>query len=163
MRLMHERFGESEDDRDCKIDVQFEAERGRRDIALATEPLKSAFPIRRELLSGVKVRLAVDPNSEKQIRERFRRLRDLASQLHVKWQLNEGPNALVGTLVRDRHQAFTLLLHSIEGAFNVRCISPVGRVDPRADTERISQEARDLRVRVGAVYDPSLQAVRPHG
>jgi hypothetical protein len=32
-------------------------------------------------------------------------------------------------------------------------VSPVGRVDPRADTERIAQEARSLQVRVGAVYD----------
>ena len=35
----------------------------------------------------------------------------------------------------------------------MRCISPVGRVDPRADTERIAREARHFRVHVGAVYD----------
>jgi hypothetical protein len=35
----------------------------------------------------------------------------------------------------------------------IRCVSPVGRVDPRADTERIAREARSIRAKVCAVYD----------
>ena len=153
MRLMHERFGGSDDDRDRKIDVRFEAQHTPLDIAPVIEPLKSAFPVRRDLIAGPKAPLAVDPRSEKEILQRFNRLKDLAKDLPVEWHPKEAPNALIGTLSRERRQPFTLLLHSIEGALNVRCVSPVGRVDPRADTERIAQEARPLRVRVGAVYD----------
>jgi hypothetical protein len=153
MRLMHERFGGSDDDRDRKIDVRFEAQHTTLDTAPVVEPLKSAFPVRRDLIAGPKAPLAVDPRSEKEILQRFNRLKDLAKDLPVEWHPKEAPNALIGTLSRARRQPFTLLLHSIEGALNVRCVSPVGRVDPRADTERIAQEARPLRVRVGAVYD----------
>jgi hypothetical protein len=35
----------------------------------------------------------------------------------------------------------------------IRCISPVGKVDPRADTERIARESRSIRAKVCAVYD----------
>ena len=59
----------------------------------------------------------------------------------------------MGTLRRERQQPFTLLLRSIEGDLCVRCVSPVGRVDPRADTERIARQARSIRAKVCAVYD----------
>jgi len=157
MRLMHERFGDFEDEHDKKVDVRFEAQYGRRDTAPVTEPLKSAFPVRRELVTGPKNPLAVHPNSERDTLKRFQDLKDLARVLRIVWQPPEARNALVGTLTTDRRQPFTLLLHSMQGTLNVRCISPVGRVDPRADTERIAQEARPLRVRVGAVYDPRFK------
>jgi hypothetical protein len=54
MRLMHERFGGSEEDRDRKIDVRFEAQRHRLDLTPVMEPLKSAFPVRRELIAWTK-------------------------------------------------------------------------------------------------------------
>jgi len=157
MRLMHERFGECDDDRDRKIDIRFEAQGGHRDIAPVTEPLKSAFPVRPELVRGPKLSLAVDPSSEKEILQRFQRLKELATHLPIEWQPKEAPNALIGTLSGQRRQSFTLLLHSIAGGLTVRCVSPVGHVDPRVDTERIAQGARPLRVRVGAVYDPRFK------
>ena len=153
MRLMHDGFGSSEDDRDQKIDVRFEAQQHRRDLTAVTEPLKSAFPVRRELISGPKRSLAVEPKSETEILKRFQRLKNIAKELPLEWDPQQAPNALIGTLSGSRRQSFTLLLHSIDGVLTVRCVSPVGRVDPRADTERIAQEARSLQVRIGAVYD----------
>jgi len=100
--------------------------------------------------------LAVHPNSEKESLERFRGLAELSRVLPIAWQAPVAANALVGTLTGERRQPFTFLLHSIQGTFKVRCISPVGRVDPRADTERIAQESRLLCV-VGAVYDLRFQ------
>ena len=153
LRLMHERFGGADDERDRQIDVRFEAQRSRRPIRPTTEALKTAFPVRGELLAGPAVPLAVGPDSEQIALGRFRALERLTTDGRIEWRPPTAPNALVGTLLGDRQQSFTLLLQSVEGHLGVRCVSPVGRVDPRADVERIASEARTLRVRVGAVYD----------
>jgi hypothetical protein len=157
MRLMHEGFGDDDNEREKKIDVRFEAQRLHRDVAPVLEPLTSAFPVKREWLAGPKVPLAVPSGLEKGYLERFHRLEDLAAILPITWHPRQAPNALVGVLAADRHQPFTLLLHSIQGVLDVRCISPVGRVDPRADTDRIAAQARSLRVRIGAVYDQRFE------
>lgn len=59
-------------------------------------------------------------------------------------------------------EPFTLLVRSVDGRLCIRCISPVGRVDPRADTERIAREARSIRAKVCAVYDVRFWRIRPH-
>jgi len=156
MRLMHERFGESDDDRDRKIDLRFEAQQ-KRDIAPVTEPLRSAFPVRRELITGPKSRLAVSASIEAEMLNRFQSLKELSKQMPIQWHGKDARNSLLGTLCGERQQAFTLLLHSIQGVLNVRCVSPVGRVDPRVDTERIARETRPIQVRIGAVYDARFQ------
>lgn len=158
MRLMHERFGEDNDDTDRKLDVRYEAGRKVRNLAPISEPLKSAFPVREDLTKGPKRPLAVDPASEKEIRERFAKLRGLnLTGTPITWEARSAPGTLVGTLGGSRRQPFTLLLHSVEGALNVRCVSPVGRVDPRADMDRIAEHARPLRAKVCAVYDPRFE------
>ncbi|MGH7461040.1 MAG: hypothetical protein ACREMA_08425, partial [Longimicrobiales bacterium] len=158
MRMMHEQFGAVDDDRDRKIDVSHAVQQPRRIAAPEQESLKSAFPVRRELLAGAKKRLAVEPTTETELLQRFQQLKHaLAAELPVEWHAKETPNSLVGTFSHGRQQPFTLLLHSIEGVLNVRCVSPVGRVDPNADFERIALEARPLQVRVGAVYDKRFE------
>jgi hypothetical protein len=158
IRLMHESFGGAEDEGERKIDIQFEAQRGFRLIVPITESLKSSFPVRRELIAGPRTSLPVDRRSEANILQRFYELeRRLAERMTIEWRQRAAPNALVGSLIAPRQQPFTLLLHSIEGRLNVRCVSPVGRVDPRTDTERIAREARSLPARIGAVYDPRFK------
>ncbi|MGH7463330.1 MAG: hypothetical protein ACREMA_20165, partial [Longimicrobiales bacterium] len=158
MRMMHEELGSPDDEDERKIDVRFEAQQSVVDVAQEKTPLKSSYPVRREFLAGARKPLAVDPKSESDILRRFRQLkRTLSAELPITWQAKDAPNSLVGTFSGDRQQPFTLLLHSIEGALNVRCVSPVGRVDPQADFERIAREARPLPVRVGAVYDPRFE------
>jgi hypothetical protein len=157
IRLMHERFGAADDDGDRKVDVQFEAARGRRRSLASTARLESAFPVKREMTTGPDRELAVVPRSEQEALVRFQRLAELAKDMPIEWRPGMGSSALVGTLNGARRQPFTLVLHSVNGALNVRCISPVGQVDPRADTERIAREARLLRARLGAVYDPRFR------
>jgi hypothetical protein len=157
MRLMHERFGSSEDGKDRTIDLRFEAQRGARDIAPVKDILRSSFPVLPELTKGAKRPLAVSRRTETEALKRFQKLLDLAERLPITWEPQQSANAIVGALSGPRQQSFTLLLHSIEGVLTVRCVSPVGRVDPRADTERIASEARPLRVRIGAVYDPRFK------
>ncbi len=153
MRLMHEGFGERNDENEKRIDLQFEASRGARDVDPILVPLKSAFPVRPELIRGPRRPLAVSPQSEKEILSRFNAFRDLDRELPVAWAARGARNALIGTWSRERRQPFTLILHSIEGVLNVRCVSPVGRIDPAAETDRIVAASRDLSARVGAVYD----------
>ncbi|MCA1733957.1 MAG: hypothetical protein LC732_10195, partial [Acidobacteria bacterium] len=141
MRLMHERFGEAEDDRDRKIDVRYEAMQRRRDVAPILEPLRSAFPVDPALVKGAREPLAVDPASEKSILARFERLKNLQAELPIEWAGKDTRNSLVGTWFRvdnndeekrDRQQSFVLILHSVDGSLNVRCISPIGRIDSKS-------------------------------
>lgn len=154
MRLMHERFGASDDERDRKINLKFEVQRNRSELAPISEPLKSAFPVKPEFLRAPSRTLAVDPKSEQEIVKRFNNLRTLDTQLGVEWAASNSRNALLGTLSGTRRQSFTLLLHSIDGALVVRCISPVGHVDEAKNMDRISELSQTLKVRVAAVYDP---------
>jgi hypothetical protein len=150
MRLMHERFGVAEDDVDRRVDLRREAWRKPRDLAPWSEPLHSAFPVTKDLIRGPKQALAVDPASDRESFERFSRLRGLTS---IAWEQRSAPGTLMGTLEAGRKQSFTLLLRSVEGALNVRCVSPVGRIDSKAQTGRVAEQARSLRAKVCAVYD----------
>jgi hypothetical protein len=154
LQLMHERFGESSDDDERKIDIGYEATRGVRSIAPVTEALRSAFPVHKSLIAGPRRPLAVSPASERQLLARFSTLAVADLGLPIEWMHRSASGVLLGTLRRDRQQPFTLLLRSVEGQVSIRCVSPVGRVNPRADTDRIAREARSLRAKVCAVYDP---------
>jgi hypothetical protein len=156
MRLMHERFGVSAEDRERRIDVTFEAQHRPREVGTIDEPLKSAFPVRRSMVTAPARPLSVDRRSETEILERFQRLKKLDATLPIEWQLRDTPTSLVGTLIGQRRQPFTLLLHSIQGVLNVRCVSPVGRVDPR-EFELVAKQADALPVRIGAVFDKRFE------
>jgi hypothetical protein len=157
MRLMHEKFGEADDDRERKIDVRYEASNRRRDVAPILEPLRSAFPVDPGLVRGPKERLAVEPSSEKEILSRFQGLKDLRDELPIEWSAREARNSLVGTWKGERQQSFTLVLHSVDGMLTVRCISPIGWLDRRYGSEEIAASARPYRVRIGAVYDKRFE------
>lgn len=157
MRLMHERFGGSDDYRDKKINLQFEIQRSRPELAPVSEPLKSAFPVRRELLRGPARSLAVSPDGERVVIERFNSLRLLAAELDIKWLPSESPTVLLGSMPSSRQQSFELRLHSMDGALTVRCTGPIGRIAPGAQTDDISVTARALKVRIAAVYDPRFK------
>lgn len=153
MSLMHERFGEDDEDHDRKIDVVYEATRGVRRIAPVTRALKSAFPVQKQLTAGSRRPLAVPATSERELLDRFNRLALSDVGLPIEWIPKPAPGMLLGTLRRERQQPFTLLVRSVDGRMCIRCVSPVGRVDPRADTERIARESRSIRAKVCAVYD----------
>ncbi len=154
LRLMHEGLAVPKTE-EKKIDVAREIISTRREIECIRDELHSAFPVRDELTRGSVRHLAVDGGLAASIEARFASLAE-ASALGgrpVVWSQAPRDNALLGTasLESGRQQPFTLLLRSDAGRPIVRCISPVGRVEPDAAQEEIVARAARVACRVGAI------------
>jgi len=106
------------------------------------------------LLKGSRTRLAVGKEDIDRTLKRFHALIDgHYDGIDIKWEPSTGNGILLGTvrLATGRGQPFALLLRS-EGEFLViRCISPVGLVDPERTMEQISESVATRRVRLGAL------------
>ena len=153
LRLMHEDLTIHQRD-ERHIDVVREIIQGRRIPEVIREPLKSAFPIPLWALKGSRTRLAVGKEDIDRTLNRFHALIDgHYDGIDIKWEPSTGNGILLGTvrLATGRGQPFALLLRS-EGEFLViRCISPVGLVDPERTMEQISESVATRRVRLGAL------------
>lgn len=155
IRLMHETLGTPNEDADRRLNLIQEIQHGPRRSETNREPLRSAFPVRPEMLRGNRRTLAVRPELHDDLLQHFWTLQDALAKRGVTWELKALKNARIGRIATgDRQQSFTVFLHSIEGLANVRCVSPIGQIDAEQETEAISKAARMLPVRIAAVYDP---------
>lgn len=160
LRLMHEGLAlPAHDER--KIDVQRELVSARRRVAVVREPLKSAFPIPSWATQGTKATVAVDPSVGNHIRARFDAL-GVASlgTLELTWGDHPPQGTLIGTarLAGDRTQPFMLVLRTEQGCAVVRCVSPIGRTDPNAESARIVEAGSRKSSRVGAILTREVRS-----
>lgn len=124
------------------------------------QPLKTAFPIDKELTTGDVRALAVEPAKIEGDLARFAALKDgLSSPLSsIRWEKTSAPGSLLGTVVlpashgvRPRQQPFVLTLRSVNDLLVVRCVSPVGQVIASAEPEAIEELAANCAARIGVV------------
>lgn len=127
----------------------------RRRVQEEQKPLRSAFPIRRELLRGERTTLAVTPERALAAWGRFERLRESLIDvvpLPITWDGASVDGALLGTAhLGSRLQPFILTLRSLEDRLLVRCVSPIGlvRIDERH--AEVAEVVGDRRVRLSAI------------
>jgi hypothetical protein len=159
MELMHESLGTADEGAQNRIDLVEEIAHGSRRRAPSREPLRSAFPVARELLDGPLAPLAVTDRLEEDLLGRFARIQNELQNVHgVIWDALTARTSRVGTVQLGRRtQALTLFLYSVRGHPNLRCVSPVGSFDANAEVEKIVRHARRLPVRVAVVEDPRFQ------
>jgi len=152
LRLMHEGLGQLSPEAP-KIDVGKEVVRAVPALHSADTPLKSAFPVARELLRGAITKPAVSNAIGRALEDRLNRLKnvDIPGCL-VRWEVESADGALLGTAVLQRRiQPFVLIADQYAGHLRLRCISPVGRVYPELVQDDLEEEAWRLGARLGAV------------
>ena len=152
LKLMHE--GLTTPDREQRtINANQEFAKVRRAVQQIEGRLESAFPVRSEHLSGSVTKLAVQPGTSEQIADRFQRLMELdLPGLEIDWEPPPTPGQLTGTVrLPMRIQPFILLLESFGDSPAIRCISPVGCVDPAYDQDDIVASVARTRSKVGAI------------
>jgi hypothetical protein len=159
IRLMHRDLAQPEGERK-QVHIPDEILRLHRDIAPITEPLRTAFPIRDELLRATPRPLAASQTAADGLLARFYRLRTASlGGLQIDWETSHPEDALVGTVHRKgRHQPFTLLLRSFEGRLLLRCVSPIGAWDWETNLAEISRIAFPLAVQIATSFDDKRQA-----
>lgn len=158
LKLMHE--GLTPQDREQRtINTNQEFVKIRYAVQQIEGRLKSAFPVRGEHLSGTINGLDVPPNNSERIADRFQRLMELdLPGLDIEWEPPTGKGQLMGTVqLPTRIQPFTLLLQSFGNSPLVRCISPVGCVDPAYDQDNIVASAARIRSKVGAILTSDVR------
>ncbi len=137
-----------------RIDVEREFTRAGGYVPALRGPLRSAFPLPAELLSGTITALAVAPEFAATARARFEALvhAELGA-LRVEWEPSHPAGALLGTvrLASGRVQPFTLQLRSLGETLILRCISPVGRVYDSDAADSIVETARRSLWHLGVV------------
>jgi len=148
MRIMHKDLGQPKA-AEKKVALGQAMHRTVYDIAPITEPLTSAFPVRRELLQAPPSPLAVTPEETSGFLDRFRLLKRGFADLVIRWADSAPDDALIGTVVRHgRQQPFTLLL---------RCVSPIGRVGDLAEAADFAQAALAMPAQITATRDDRLR------
>jgi superfamily II DNA or RNA helicase len=153
LRLMHEGLSVPRGDH-RRVDVTKEMAAGTRRAEPIRERLQSAFSIPKWALQGERVGLAADSSLVEVVLGRFERLAAAEySGLSIDWEPSLRNGTLLGTvkLASGRIQPFALLLSSQEGRLVVRCVSPVGLVDPGSTMEAVEASTRARPVRVGAI------------
>jgi hypothetical protein len=152
LKLMHQ--GLTSPDREQRaINANQEFAKVRRAVQQIEGRLESAFPVRPEYLLGMVTELAVQPGSSEQIAERFANLMGQEIPgLEIEWEPPPTTGQQIGTVrLPNRIQPFTLLLESVGSHPVVRCISPVGCVDPAYDQDEIVASVVRTRSKVGAI------------
>lgn len=153
LRLMHEGLSVPKGDH-RRVDVSRELIEGARTVQPLRERLHSAFPILKWALQGQPRALASDPGTVAAVLNRFERLAGAVyPDLSIDWEPSLRNGTLLGTvrLTSGRIQPFALLLKSDEGRLVVRCVSPVGLVDPGLTMDAVEESTRAHAVRVGAI------------
>ncbi len=153
MRLMHE-GGVPPPAEQGRIDIGKELIIGKKQAVALHGPLQSAFPIPAWALQGDIKALAVTAAVARGAHERFHRFHGLQLDEHaVEWEKDEQAGILLGTvrLSNGRIQPFGLRLGADGDRLLLKCISPVGRVDPAGAMPAISLSSRRLTVRIGAI------------
>lgn len=154
LKLMHEGLVTSGSD-DKHIDVE-QVLRRRRPVETILGKLRTAFPVRSEVLKGDVKSVAVTAALAGDALERLTALQDMPkARLQIEWE----PSAVIGQLLgtmrlrSGRIQPFTLLMDSMAGKLLIRCISPVGVVDLESAMDDIQESVAADPMRVGAVRE----------
>ncbi|MBI4263394.1 MAG: hypothetical protein HY657_03375 [Acidobacteria bacterium] len=153
LRLMHEGLSVPKGDH-RRVDVGREMVEGRRTIEAIRGRLQSAFPIPGWALQGGTRTLATDAGTAAGVLARFERLSGVEyTGLSIEWEPSLRNGILLGTvrLSTGRIQPFGLLLKSDGEMLLVRCVSPVGLVDPGSTMQAVEESARLRHVRIGAI------------
>lgn len=151
LRLMHDGLALPVDE-SPRIDTKQEFARPRREVPVIREPLRTAFPVPCELLRATGGELAVTKDAAAANVARFEALRGPLPGVEVTWEPNAPPGLLLGTArAGARQQPFTLRLQSHGSHLMIRCISPVGRVDPAEHRDELVARLTRQPARVGAV------------
>ena len=153
LRLLHEGLSVPEGDR-RRIDVGRELVSTRREVEAIRERLHSAFPIPAWALRGERQTLATDAHLVGSVLNRFQKLSTADyGGVPIAWETSQRKGALLGTatLSNGRCQPFALLLRSEGERLVIRCVSPVGRVEPDSTMAAVEESARVRRVRLGAI------------
>ena len=146
--LMHEDLRQPEGEEGAQRELRDPP--GPRAARPITQPLKTAFPIREELLQAPSRPLAVSPESTARLMDRFKRIPDLTARPpHDPL----GGRASRGRAPRNgerngRVQPFSLLLRSFEGRLMLRCVSPIRRSAGGSSADELGREALNLPVQV---------------
>jgi hypothetical protein len=153
LRLMHEGLTTSGNE-EKRIDMKKEFIQGLRKIPQISTKLKTAFGIQEEYITYKNNKVPLGPEYARQILERFIRLTEPRIKLkgvHVNWEPQAPEGTLLGTAkLGSRVQPFTLILESFSKWTLVRCISPVGVVDPEK-LEIIRNIVAKSSIRIGAI------------
>jgi hypothetical protein len=153
LRLMHEGLAPPSGDQ-RRIDVGRELVGGRRRVEAIRDRLRSAFPVPEWAKQGSIKTLAVSESVGIEARTRFLALHGLQIDgLGVDWEAANGGGLLLGTvrLASGRVQPFGLLLGSDGERVILKCISPIGRVDPEGAMTEIAESASTRPARIGAI------------
>lgn len=135
------------------INTEHEFAKRRRDVPQLKGRLKTAFPIEQRHLNGRPIPLAVDPALASALVTRLARAAQTGVEgLPIEWTAGDAKGRLTGTIrLGARKQPFTLLLRSIGSHPMVRCVSPVGCVEPGDNSEAVTEINRRLRAKIGAI------------
>jgi len=146
LRLMHEGLVTARrEERTINTDEEFALAAW--DVQQIMERLRSAFPVRPEQIQGDVHELAVGPGIALGIAARFETIRQSGLPgLNISWDCSPSPSALLGTAhLGKRVQPFTLLLKSLGSRPLVRCVSPVGYMDPSEDQESLVESVAGMK------------------
>jgi hypothetical protein len=93
------------------------------------------------------------PDHYSEIQKRFRKTASGESRgLAIQWEREANECVLTGTAkLNHRIQPFTLILDSVDRFPIVRCLSPVGRVDPDEEMEAVLEAVSASPMKVGAI------------
>lgn len=153
LRLMHEGLAPPAGEQ-RRIDVGKELTAGRRRVEAIRDRLRSAFPVPEWAKQGSVKTLAVHESVGTEVRARFLALHGAELDgLRVEWESANDGGLLLGTahLGSGRVQPFALLLGSDGERVVLRCVSPIGRVDPEGAMLAIAESVSTRPVRVGAI------------
>ncbi|QDT04230.1 ATP-dependent helicase HepA [Rubripirellula lacrimiformis] len=152
LRLMHEGLTVAKTEQRT-INTSDEFAKSRKPPEQIRGRLKTAFPVQKTHLIGTRETLAATNRIQTQIHEQFKEFASHElSGLAIQWEPVVAAGVLMGTAkLKQRIQPFTLVLDSIDHFPCVRCISPVGRVDPGCEMEAVLQAASISPMKIGAI------------
>jgi Type III restriction enzyme, res subunit/Helicase conserved C-terminal domain len=153
LRLMHEGLFVPRGDH-RRVDVNHELNVSRRTVEAIRGRLRSAFPIPSWALEGKRQALATDAGTVGAVLERFERLSAVNYPgLAIEWEQSSRNGTLLGTvmLATGRIQPLALLLKSDGERLVVRCVSPLGRVEPESTMAAVRESAHTRQVRIGVI------------
>ena len=153
LRLMHEGLIMTGDDSRTLV-AAHEFVRTRRVIPQIAEKLKSAFPVSDGQLQGDVKSLAVDRSYAEHVNARLLKLREAQfNRIEIEWETDSRSGMLLGTAhLSERIQPFTIQLKSGQSQSQLRCTSPVGRIELESDRHRVVECAARNELRIGALF-----------
>jgi hypothetical protein len=155
---MHEGLGVPAREK-ADVSVIEEGIRHRIDIKPISVPLRSAFPVPRQMLIAEPRRLAVTEQRAKEMHARFARIEQMMHEMGAT-DVRRSEGQIVGEMhLPSRVQPFTLMLRSLHGRPLLRCVSPVGRIDEVDwDDDGAARLATAPFVRIAIEYDRRFSA-----